>query len=199
MSAMGDVLPYRPPGAREETTAWLGMVIFLASWAMLFAALFFAYGYVRAHLTAWPPADLPLLPVGWPFANTVVLGASSALVQWGVVSARRGAVRRVGPALLGGAGLGAVFLASQAMLWHTLAARGLRTETGGPYASVFYGFTWFHALHVVVGLVGLGRVCWQAFRGAFSAARFLPVRLWAMYWHFVGVIWGLMFVTVFVV
>ncbi|HEX4621943.1 MAG TPA: cytochrome c oxidase subunit 3, partial [Myxococcaceae bacterium] len=102
-------------------------------------------------------------------------------------------------ALLGAAVLGAAFLASQGALWHSLASQGLRAATGGPYASVFYGFTWVHAAHVLVGLGGLGRVAWQAFRGEFSAARFLPVRLWAMYWHFVGVIWGLMFVTVFVV
>jgi heme/copper-type cytochrome/quinol oxidase subunit 3 len=42
-------------------------------------------------------------------------------------------------------------------------------------------------------------VSWQAFSGAFSAAKFLPVRLWAMYWHFVGIIWGLMFVSIFVI
>jgi cytochrome c oxidase subunit 3 len=198
MSAMGDVLPYRPPSAREETTAWLGMVIFLGSWAMLFASVFFAYGFVRSHLDAWPPEDLPRLPVLWPLVNTGFLAGSSALLQWGVVSTRRGAVGRLGWSLLGAWVLGAAFLASQALLWRALAAQGLQASAG-PYASVFYGLTWLHAAHVLVGLLGLGLVCRRAFRGEFSAARFLPVRLWTMYWHFVGIVWAVMFVTVFLV
>ena|SRR5579871_1811565 len=196
---MGDVLPYRPPAAREETTAWLGMVIFLASWAMLFAAIFFAYGFVRTQLNQWPPEGLPVLPVAWPGVNTVLLAASSALLQFGVVSIRGGAVKRLGPLLVGSFLFGLAFLVSQALLWRALGAAGLKADTGGPYASVFYGLTWFHAAHVAVGLFGLAAVALRAFRGQFSAAKYLPVRLWAMYWHFVGVVWLVMFVSVFVV
>lgn len=199
MSVMGDVLPYRPLKAREETTAWLGMVVFLASWAMLFAALFFAYGFVRTHTGSWPPPGLPTLPVGWPLVNTVLLGASSAALQAGVVFVRRGQTKRLGAAVLAATVLGAAFLASQGALWHSLSAAGLKPDTGGPYASVFYGLTWLHAVHVLVGIGGLAWVCAKAFGGAYSAARFLPVRLWTMYWHFVGIVWGLIFIAVFVI
>ena len=199
MSVMGDVLPYRPQKARDEVTAWLGMVIFLASWAMLFAAVFFAYGFVRTRLTAWPPEGLPRLPILWPAGNTVLLAASSVLLQVGGARIRRGDARVLGPAVLGALLLGAAFLASQSVLWATLSRAGLDVRSGGPYASVFYGLTWLHAAHVVVGLAGLGNVCWRAFAGEFSAAKYLPVRLWTMYWHFVGVVWLVMFVVVFVV
>src|SRR5579871_327115 len=114
MSAMGDVLPYRPPTAREESTAWLGMVVFLASWAMLFASVFFAYGFVRSRLASWPPEGLPTLPRAWPLFNTAILAASSALAQWGVWCARRGAMRKLGVLAAGTVGLGAAFLVSQA-------------------------------------------------------------------------------------
>ena len=77
MEAMGELLPYRPPKAREETTAYLGMVVFLGSWAMMFAALFFAYGFVRSRSAAWPPPDVPELPWGAPAINTLVLAGSS--------------------------------------------------------------------------------------------------------------------------
>jgi cytochrome c oxidase subunit 3 len=199
MSVMGDVLPYRPVKARDETTAWLGMVIFLGSWAMLFAALFFAYGFVRTHVATWPPGDLPPLPVAWPAVNTVLLAASSAALQLGVGAIRRGAVRWLGPAVSAASLLGAGFLVSQGFLWRALYAAGLKPSTGGPYASVFYGLTWLHAVHVLVGLGGLVWVSAKAFGGAYVPARFLPVRLWTMYWHFVGIIWGLMFVSVFVI
>lgn len=194
---MGEVLPYRPPRAKEETTAYLGMVVFLGSWAMMFAALFFAYGFVRTRSVAWPPPDLPELPWATPALNTLVLAASSAAIQLGLRSIRRGASRKLGRALLLAALLGTAFLGLQLSVWARLYGQGLRPETGGPYGSVFWGLTCFHALHVVVGLIGLGLLCRRALAGGFSAARYLPVRLWALYWHFVGAVWALMFVLIF--
>jgi len=194
---MGEVLPYRPPKAREETTAYLGMVVFLGSWAMMFAALFFAYEFVRSRSVAWPPPDLPELPWGAPAVNTLVLAASSVAIQLGLRFIREGSPRKLAAALLGTLALGALFLALQVMLWSRLYAQGLHPETSGPYGSVFWGLTGFHALHVAVGLGGVGVLCHRAFAGAFSAARYLPVRLWALYWHFVGAVWVLMFISIF--
>lgn len=199
MMPMGQVLPYRPPKAREEATAFVGMVIFLASWAMMFAAMFFAYGFVRTRSNAWPPPDLPALPVLLPAFNTVVLAASSASFQYGISFIRGGAVRKFALALMTTFVLGTAFLFLQGWLWLGLYQKGLRPETGGPYSSVFYGLTAFHALHVLVGLAAIGLLCGRAFAGAFSAARHLPVRLWAIYWHFVGVVWALMFILVFAI
>jgi len=197
MEAMGELLPYRPPKAREETTAYLGMVVFLGSWAMMFAALFFAYGFVRSRSAAWPPPDVPELPWGAPAINTLVLAGSSVAIQLGLRFIREGAARKLGGALLVTLALGALFLALQAALWIRLYGEGLRPETSGPYGSVFWGLTGFHALHVAVGLGGVGVLCRRTFAGAFSAARYLPVRLWALYWHFVGAVWALMFISIF--
>ena len=195
MGSVGSLLPYRPPRAREETTAFVGMVIFLASWAMMFAALFFAYAFVRTHATSWPPVGVPRLPWILPGLNTALLALSSGLLQWAVVRLQRGlpATRL----LLATIGLGALFLALQLFVWTTLHAAGLNMQAGGPYASVFYSLTGFHALHVAVGLVGLGSVWRKAAAGRLGAARQLPLRLWTMYWHFVGIIWALMFVSIF--
>jgi len=52
---------------------------------------------------------------------------------------------------------------------------------------------------VLVGLIGIGLLWVRAFSGSFTAARYLPVRLWALYWHFVGAVWALMFVLIFLV
>lgn len=197
IGVMGKLVPYRPPKLRAETTAFLGMVIFLGSWAMMFAALFFAYGYVRSRAGIWPPEDLPPLPVLLPAANTAILVLSSAAVQLSIGVVRKARPRLAGPLLLGGIVLGVVFLALQLLVWADLYQDGL-TLTMGAYPSVFYGLTSFHALHVLVGLFGLGAVCRKAFAGELNAARYLPLRLWAMYWHFVGIIWALMFVSVFV-
>src|SRR5690349_4766690 len=87
---MGDLINLPPPRAREEGTGLVGMVIFLASWAMMFAALFFAYGVVRMRAVAWPPLDQPGLPVGLGGLNTAVLLLSSVALQWGLTGLRRG-------------------------------------------------------------------------------------------------------------
>jgi cytochrome c oxidase subunit 3 len=173
------------------------MVVFLAAWAMMFASLFFAYGFVRAGAEAWPPAGLPRLPWRLPLANTFVLVGSSVALQAGLVAVRRGRTERVGPALWATLLLGAAFLALQTYLWLATSGQGLRPETGGAYASVFFGLTWLHAAHVAVGLVGLTVVAKRALSGDYNPARHLPLRLWAWYWHFVGAVWAVMFVTVF--
>jgi cytochrome c oxidase subunit 3 len=170
------------PGAvlgHRERTSLLGMVMFMAAWAMLFAALFFAYGLLRLRATAWPPAELPPLPRALPAVATVLLGLSSLALH----RARRGAIALA-------ALLGAGFLAVQAIVWVALIGAGLRPPLG-PYASVFFGLTGFHALHVVVGLGALG---WLAARRVTPA---MPLRLWSLYWHMVGAIWAFMFVAVY--
>ena len=195
---MGAIVPYPPPRARQEWTAYLGMVIFLGSWAMMFGSLFFAYGMVRARSNAWPPPDLPELPLALPGLNTAVLAASSVILQLGVRWLRLGKLTRVGPALAASLALGTLFVSLQAVTWRSLFEEGL-TPSGGPYPSVFYALTCFHALHVLVGIGALAWLCRGAFVGKYTAARFLPVRLWTLYWHFVGAVWGIMFVTVYVV
>ncbi len=194
---MGEVVTYRSPRAKEESTAFVGMIVFLASWAMLFAAMFFGYGAIRLRAATWPPPDLPALPIRLPLLNTVVLAASSAAIQYAVVCVRKGRLRTFTAALGTSLILGATFLALQAYVWRDLYVRGLKPQ-GGPYPSVFFGLTGFHGVHVAVGLVALSWLLVRALTGAYSAARNLSVRLWAMYWHFVGVVWGLMFFTVFV-
>jgi cytochrome c oxidase subunit 3 len=194
---MGEILPYRPPRARAEWTAYLGMVIFLGSWAMMFGSLFFAYGMVRARSSAWPPPDLPELPVAVGAVNTVVLAFSSAILQLTVRNLRRGQSRFVAWGIAASTLLGAAFLAIQVSSWRRLLDDGL-TPSGGPYPSVFYGLTCFHGLHVLIGIVALGWLTGNAFAGKYSAARFLPLRLWTLYWHFVGAVWLAMFLVVYV-
>ena len=196
-AGVASVLKYRPRRTRADSTAWLGMVVFLASWTMLFAALFAAYAVLRMRSPQWPPADVPALPLLLPAANTVAIAAASVALQSALRAARQGRMGAVLPAVAAALVLGAVFLAGQGALWSRLWNAGLRPD-GGPFPSVFYGLTAFHALHVLAGLAGLGWVTARAAKGAFGPARHVGLRLWCGYWHFVGVIWMLLYVTVFV-
>ena len=140
---------------------------------------------------------MPLIPLTLPTVNTVAIAVSSIVMQYGVFEVRRGRDQRLGPALAITFLLGALFMGLQTTVWADLYAEGLRPDSG-PYGSVFYGLTIIHAAHVVVGLLAIGYLAVRAFTGYYSAARHLSVRLWTMYWHFVGVIWLALFASVYV-
>jgi cytochrome c oxidase subunit 3 len=167
----------------RESTAVLGMTIFIASWAMLFASLFFAYAVTRLRALSWPPPDLPALPRVLPALGTLGLGASSLLLER---ARRRQAGGPLALAWLAAAG----FLFVQIVVWSSAWRAGLRPETGS-YASVFYGLTMFHGLHVLVGLAALAVLIVK------PPPDDIALRLWAMYFHMVGVLWAVMFVGVY--
>jgi len=182
----------------DEVTATVGMVVFLASWAMLFAGLFFSYGLLRARTPVWPPLDQPPLPILLPAVNTAVVALGSGAVILALRFLRLGRLRRGSWALAASAGLGTVFLALQVVVWAGLHRAGL-VPSGGPYASVFYALTCVHALHVLVGIAALAWLATRGFAGTVTAHRHLPVRLWGMYWHFVGLVWLVLYSTVYLI
>jgi heme/copper-type cytochrome/quinol oxidase subunit 3 len=187
-----------PVPEESRRTSFVGMVMALASWTMLFVALFFAYAVLRLRASAWPPDGLAPLPKALPALNTLVLLGSSILLHFGSrpeAEAKRGALRR---ALLGTLALGSLFLALQLAVWVPLWRSGFRIDTG-TYGSIFYGLTVFHALHVLAGLVALAVLLPGAFSGTYTSGRASAVRLSAMFWHFVDAVWVVMFVAVYLV
>jgi heme/copper-type cytochrome/quinol oxidase subunit 3 len=97
-------------------------------------------------------------------------------------------------ALAATAALGTLFIVLQTVVWAGLWREGL-VPSAGAFGSVFYAFTVFHALHVLVGLAAMAWLSFCAHRG--EATR-IGVRLWGWYWHFVGVLWGALYLTVYV-
>jgi heme/copper-type cytochrome/quinol oxidase subunit 3 len=175
----------------RETTAVLGMTIFIASWAMLFASLFFAYALTRLRAPFWPPLDQPALPLGLPAAASLqLLLATVALVVAGRQQTQGVPVTRLLLIALGGELL---FLVLQLLVWRSCWRAGLRPETG-TYASVFYGLTVFHGLHVLVGAGALAALVLRSTRGRLSG---VSLRLWTLYLHMVAVLWAIMFVAVY--
>jgi cytochrome c oxidase subunit 3 len=180
----------------KRKTSYVGMILALASWAMLFASLFFAYAVLRLSAPTWPPEGAAALPRLLPSINTLVIVLSS-LVLWNgrrlSSESKPGALRR---ALVATMALGGLFLALQLAVWIPLWRQGFRIDSG-IYGSIFYGLTTFHALHVVAGLIALACLLPGARRGVYVSSRQSPVRLTAMFWDFVGIVWVVLFVAVY--
>jgi cytochrome c oxidase subunit III len=171
--------------ARGTSSAILGMVLFVASEAMFFAALFAAYFTIYAKAPVWPPLNVPIPDLPIPIALTVILVSSSLVLQTGVRAARRGNTTALSRRLLATVILGLAFLALQGYDYSQLTF-GIH---GGSYASLFYVMTGLHMAHVIGGVVFLSIVLAQSLTGQLSLRRHEPVEAAAIYWHFVDMVW----------
>ncbi len=185
----------RDPSRRNTGT--MGMWMFLASLAVLFAASLAGYLVVRARADVWPPPDMPNLPRGlWLSTGLILL--SSVTIQWALASIRRNRYGALIGLLLITVLLALVFLVSQAANWAWLISLHATAQTG-LYMFTFYLLTGLHALHVVGGMVLLFTITARAFAGRYNANFHPGVKYAAMYWHFLDVVWLVMFALMFLV
>ena len=182
---------------KKENTATIGMLIFLGSWAMMFAACFYAYTLLRVSSGGWPPDGMPALPKTLPAINTLILLASSFSLYRALAAARSNQQQALVRWLSATPLLGFAFTGLQILLWNQMTGQGLTHQTGS-YGSAFYFLTAFHALHVVVGLGMLLSTLPKAYRGVYTADSHQGLKMVAMFWHFVDLIWILMFLFVFI-
>lgn len=170
-------------------TAKLGLAVFLVVVGALFALFVSAY-FMRMEYTDWRATPLPSL-VWW---NTGVLIVGSITLHFSVVAARRGEpdITRLGLVASGFATV--LFLVGQLVAWRQLSADGY-VVTGNPASSFFYLITGLHGLHILGGLVALGRTIAGAWGGYTPERLKLSVEMCAMYWHFLLLVWLAVFIV----
>ncbi|HEX8697817.1 MAG TPA: cytochrome c oxidase subunit 3 [Myxococcaceae bacterium] len=193
--------PVLTPGSpwqdtQDQTgTEWFAAVIALGAWTMFFATLVFAAGYLRLR-DPWPIAGALVPPRVTLGLGMLLLAGGSAVLH--TAHRRLGRVPTArGPTLWSLAGtllVGVAFLTLQAVVATSLWKAGLRLPSGGAHASSFYGLQAVHALHTLVGMLGLTRLLVHVLRGAEVRQR---LRLWNLYWHFVTVTGWLLFSVVY--
>jgi len=190
MSAVAESKRTRP----EMSGPVLGMVMFVASEAMFFAAFFGGYFTIKANAPEWPPAGTPHLKIDIASILTVILVISSITVQMSLRSIRSGARNRstvwLGVTIL----LGILFLSLQLYDYSQLGF-GLKD---GVFGTLFYVMTGIHMAHVIGGVVFLALVFGQARRGRLSATHHDPLAAGAIYWDFVDVVWLCLFIVFYV-
>jgi len=174
--------------ASPVASAKLGLGLFLAVASCLFALLFSAYLIRTEVATPDLAAGARMLPPRLLWANTGALVAASVALQLASGAARLGQ-RRMALAHLVAAGLATlVFVAGQLLAWRMLVQAG-QPIASSPANAFFYTLTAAHGLHVLGGLVGLGRTSAKLLRGAALSAVRLSVQLCALYWHFLLLVW----------
>jgi cytochrome c oxidase subunit 3 len=187
--------PPAPHYSSRISPSVLGMLLFIGSEIMLFGSFFTVYFFdrvVSGHYDQWPPEGLhrPIFVAG---INTLILVTSSATMHWADTSIKKGNRAGLQAGLVLTLCLGATFLATQVIEYHRL---GFATKDTS-FAATFFGLTGLHGAHVFVGLTILLVMTIRAFRGHFSPEHHHGVEIGGIYWHFVDVMWIVVYVTVY--
>jgi cytochrome c oxidase subunit 3 len=190
----------------------LGMLLFITSEVMFFAGLFAAYFSIRANYTEtingavvhhWPPQALEdilnpfrlFTPEGYlnvVLPATIMLVISSFTCQFAVNAIkndnRTAFIRNMSVTLV----LGIAFLVLQLFDYSVLIREGL-TISNTTFGTTYYTLTGFHFAHVFGGVLMLGVVLYRGMAGQFSGKHHDMVEASSLYWHFVDIVWVLLF------
>jgi cytochrome c oxidase subunit 3 len=185
-----------------------GMMMFIASEVMFFAAWFWAYfdaslypndplQYQRVELTggAWPPKGIETFdPWHLPLLNTLILLTSGTTVTWAHHALLHDDRQGLKVGLWLTIALGLLFTGVQAYEY-SHAAFGFK---GNIYGATFFMATGFHGAHVIIGTIFLAVCLYRVYLGHFTPQHHLGFEFAAWYWHFVDVVWLFLFSCIYV-
>ncbi|MBD2345266.1 cytochrome c oxidase subunit 3 [Anabaena subtropica] len=179
--------------AHPDLRVW-GLLTFLFSESLMFGGFFATYLFFKGTTEVWPPegTDVELFV---PAINTAILVSSSFVIHFGDMAIKKGNVWGMRFWYLVTAIMGAAFLAGQVYEYQNL-GYGLTTNV---FANCFYIMTGFHGLHVFIGLLLILGVLWRSRRsGHYSATKHTGIEMAEIYWHFVDIIWIVLFTLVYI-
>ncbi len=187
-----------PPQAHRSSRVepqLLGMLLFIISEVMVFGAFFTAYFFIRvAQGDPWP-AHGTTLPVAVAGVNTAILMSSSFTLHWSEAAIKKGNHFGLKAGILTTFLLGCAFLFIQINEYANI---GFAPQDQAQ-ATIFYSLTGLHGAHVFIGLVLLLIVTIRAFRGHYSSEQHRGVEIPGIYWHFVDIMWIVVYTTVYVI
>ncbi|MFM7408350.1 MAG: heme-copper oxidase subunit III [Cuspidothrix sp.] len=167
-----------------------GLFMFLVAEGMIFMGLFGAYLTCRSTIPVWPPAGTPDLELLLPTINTSILIASSFIMHNADTAIKKNDTKAMQMWLAITALMGVIFLGGQIYEYAHLEF-GLTTNL---FASSFYVLTGFHGLHVTIGVLAIVAVLWRSLTpGHYTSQKRFGIEAAEIYWHFVDVIWIILF------
>lgn len=181
-------------GIGRLTTGWWGFLCLLATEGILFAYLIFSYAYLGAQSSqGWPETGAPSLRLALP--NTFLLIASSVVLELGLWWFRKDRLKTAALPLLLSAVMGIGFILVQLKEWSD-------KDFGfsdNAYSASFFTLTGFHLAHVAVGVLALLVLTLWAWQGRFPHKGSLHLFVGRIYWHFVDLVWLVVFTTAYLV
>jgi cytochrome c oxidase subunit 3 len=176
----------------------VGIFLFIGSEIMLFGSFFTVYFFDRvvAQPASWPPiinGEQLERPVYVALINTLILVTSSFTMHWATQSIKRNHRAGLCAGMVLTTLLGLTFLLTQVVEYHRI---GFNTSDGA-FAATFFGLTGLHGCHVFVGLTILLAMTIRSYRGHFSPEHHHGIEIGGIYWHFVDVMWIIVYVTVY--
>ncbi len=178
---------------------WWGMVLFIGSEALIFANFIAMYLYLE--IRNWTPTNPWHLPseITYPLINTIILICSSFPAHYAGRGIAKGNQRQLQIGLALTILMGAIFLGGQVVEYSGLF--GLPTPftpQATIFGSAFFTLTGFHGLHVTIGVIFLLICLIRSLRGDFTAKNHFAVQAAEMYWHFVDIVWIIVFLLIYV-
>jgi nitric oxide reductase NorE protein len=180
-----------PPG---DFAIW----IFIYAELLVFGIFFLAYAFSRSQNVELFNDSQLTLNRGAGAVNTLVLITSSYFVVRAVAAIRENRARVCANWLLAAIGMASVFLVVKLFEFHAKSAAGITLSTNTFYM-FYWSMTFFHFMHVILGMVILWAVMQKARRGAYSAQQHTGVETGASYWHMVDMVWIILFPLVYVI
>ncbi len=179
-----------------------GMILFIITEVMFFVAWFWAFFWaslfpskLEAVGGVWPPQGIEVLdPFVYPLLNTLILLLSGTTVTWAHHALIHGQRAQAKSALWLTVILGLLFTSLQAYEYHHASF----TMAGNIYGATFYMATGFHGFHVIVGTIFLAVCLWRVYLGDFTPKQHFGFEAAAWYWHFVDVVWLILFLAIYV-
>ena len=172
--------------------------LFLASEIMFFTGLIGSYIVLRfANLEVWPvPSTVLNIPLTG--LNTFILICSSMTLVLGLASIQRGYKEGLQVGMFLTVLLGSTFLAIQMHEYSELIHDGF-TISSSIFGSCFFTLTGFHGAHVFAGVVWLFVVMIKSFKGEFTPEEYAGIELAGLYWHFVDLVWIILFTILYLI
>lgn len=194
-------IPLPPPAAESGPhlgPAQWGMISFLVSEVALFSTLIVVYlSFVGRDTVGPTPAEVLSLPL--VICTTLCLLSSSLTIHLAERDLHLGAQDRFCRWWSASIALGVIFLLGTAYEWRELIVRHHLTVSRNLFGSTYYTVVGFHAMHVTAGVVAMLVVLGLALRRRVTRENGLGVQLVAWYWHFVDVVWVVVFTVVYLV
>jgi cytochrome c oxidase subunit 3 len=173
----------------------VGMWVFLCSEIMFFTGLIGSYIVLRFASPVWPhPGNT--LNIWLTALNTFILICSSVTMVQALASVRDGDIRKLKLFLSLTLLFGAIFLSIQAYEYRHLLHKGFNPHAS-LFGSVFYTTTGFHGFHVFCGVICMAFVTGKAFLGKYTPAHHQGVETIGLYWHFVDLVWIILFTIIY--